>query len=121
MEKDENYSNLYRKYKISLITNEGIASDEKEIIEFIIDKIKDLTLFIDDIGRHNYMNSKGDFIFEQNEKNGKLWVRREGFWEVLDDKYSLNYNDIQAIIKSIVETTYKMSVHLSAHLTVTLK
>ena len=104
-----NYTNLYRRYKISLITNEGITSDEKEIVEFILDKIKDLTLFIDD-GYHNYMNSKGEFIFQQDEKNDILWIRHRDFWSVLEDKYSLNRDDIQVIIKSMVETTYKMRV-----------
>jgi hypothetical protein len=102
--------NLYRRYKISQLLDEPLSNEEKEIIEFIIDKIKDLTLFIDDIGRHNYMNSKGEYIFNQNEKNDRLWVRYNDFWEVLKNKYLLEYDDIQAIIKSMVETTYKMSV-----------
>ena len=105
-----NYTNLYRRYKISLITNEGITSDEKEIVEFILDKIKDLTLFIDEYGFHNYMNSKGEFIFQQDEKNDILWIRHRDFWSVLEKKYSLNRDDIQVIIKSMVETTYKMRV-----------
>ena len=104
-----NYTNLYRRYKISLITNEGITSDEKEIVEFILDKIKDLTLFIDD-GYQNYMNSKGECLFQQDEKNDILWIRHRDFWSVLEDKYSLTYDDIRVIIKSMVETTYKMRV-----------
>ena len=102
--------NLYRKYKISQLTNEGITSDEKQIIEFILDKIKDLTLFVDEYGCHNYINSKDEWIFEQDEKNGILWVRNQDFWSVLMDKYSLNRDDIQVIIKGMVETTYKMRV-----------
>ena len=101
--------NLYRRYKISLITNDGITLEEKEIVEFILDKIKDLTLFIDD-GYQNYMNSKGNFIFQQDEKNYTLRVRHEGFWSVLEKKYSLKYDDIQDIIKGMVETAYKMRV-----------
>ena len=102
--------NLYRRYKISQLTNDGITSKEKEIVEFILDKINDLTLFIDDKNRHNYMNSKGEWVFQQDEKTDTLWVRYQDFWEVLGDKYSLNTVDIQSIIKGMVETAYKMSV-----------
>ena len=56
------------------------------------------------------MNSKGEFIFEQDEKNDTLWVRYYGFWSVLEDEYSLNIDDIQVIIKGMVETAYKMRV-----------
>ena len=102
--------NLYRIYKISKITNDSISDIEKEIIEFILDKIKDLSLFIDDEGRHNYMNSDGKFIFRQDEKTDRLLVRYYGFWEVLEKKYLLKYNDIQVIIKGMVEESYKMKV-----------
>jgi hypothetical protein len=56
------------------------------------------------------MNSKGEFIFEQDEENDMLWVRYQDFWSVLEDKYSLTYDDIRVIIKSMVETTYKIKV-----------
>jgi hypothetical protein len=36
--------------------------EEKLIIEFILDKIKDLTIFIDEYDCYNYMNSNGKFI-----------------------------------------------------------
>ena len=101
--------NLYRRYKISQLLEEPLSNKEKEIVDFILDKIKDLTLFIDD-GYQNYMNSKGEFIFEQDEKNDTLWVRYQDFWSVLEKRYSLNIDDIQVIIKGMVETTYKMRV-----------
>jgi hypothetical protein len=102
--------NLYRKYKISQLLDEPLHNEEKEIIDFISDKIKDLTLFIDNGNYYYYMNSIGEFIFEQDEKNDRLLIRYDGFWSVLEDKYLLKYADIQVIIKSMVETTYKMSV-----------
>jgi hypothetical protein len=102
--------NLYRRYKISQLLDEPLLDNDKEIIDFILDKIKDLTLYIDEYGCHNYMNSKDEWIFEQDEKNDTLWVRYQGFWSVLMDKYSLKYDDIQVIIKGMVENTYKMKV-----------
>ena len=102
--------NLHKRYKISQITNEGITDTEMEIVEFILDKIKDLTIFIDDKNRHNYMNSKGDFIFRQDDKYDRLMIRYQDFWEVLGDKYLLEYGDIQVIIKDMIENIYKMMV-----------
>jgi len=107
--------NLYRRYKISQITNNGITSEEKEIIDFILDKIKDLTLFIDEYDYHNYMNSKGECLFQQDDRFDRLWVRYEDFWSVLEKKYSLDYGDIQSIIKSMIETIYKMRVGYPSH------
>jgi len=102
--------NLHRRYKISQLLDEPLLDKDKEIIDFILDKIKDLTLFIDEDGCHNYMNSKGEWIFEQDEKNDRLWVRFKDFWSVLSTNYSLNRDDIQVIIKGMVETAYKMRV-----------
>jgi hypothetical protein len=102
--------NLYRRYKISQLLDEPLLDKDKEIIDFILDKIKDLTLFIDEYGCHNYMNNKGGFIFEQDDENDILWVRYQDFWSVLVDKYSLNKDDIEFIIKVMVETAYKMCV-----------
>jgi hypothetical protein len=101
--------NLYRRYKISLITNDGITSEENEIIEFILDKINYLTLIIDEYG-YNYINSKEEFILRHDEKSETLWVRYQDFWSVLETKYLLQYVDIRDIIKSMVETTYKIKV-----------
>jgi hypothetical protein len=92
------------------LLDEPLLDNDKEIIDFILDKIKDLTLFINEYGCHNYMNSKDEWIFEQDEKNDRLWVRYKDFWSVLVNKYSLNTVDIQDIIKGMVETTYKMRV-----------
>ena len=97
--------NLYRRYKISLITNDGITLEEKEIVEFVLDKIKDLTLFIDEDNSHNYMNSKGEWIFEHGTS---LYIRYEDFWEVLKIKFLLECEDIQNIVKDVIEQVYKI-------------
>ena len=106
--------NLYRRYKICQLLDEPLLDKDKEIIDFILDKIKDLTIFTYTDSCYDYMNSKGEFVFEQNEKNDTLWVRYEGFWSVLETKYLLNYDDIQDIIKGMIETIYKMKVETSS-------
>ena len=102
--------NLYRRYKISQITNEGISAKEKEIVDFILDKIKDLTTV--DIDNHflEFVNSKGVVIFLLDEKYNISWFNNEFFWEVLENRYSLKYDDIRSIIKDIVEHSYKINI-----------
>ena len=102
--------NLYRRYKISQLLNEPLSNEENEIIDYISDKLKDLTLFIDGDGRHCYLNNKIEMIFQQHEEIDKLIIRYKGFWEVLKLKYLLEYDDIQSIIKSMIENKYKIIV-----------
>jgi hypothetical protein len=102
--------NLYRRYKISQLLDEPLLDNEKEIVEFVLDKIKDLTIFIDGSNRDNYMNSKGELVFEYDEKNYRIYVKNEGFWSVLVKKYSLNAYNIQDILHDIICKNYKINV-----------
>ena len=101
--------NLYRRYEISQLLDEPLSNEEKEIIEFILNKIKDLTLYIDvHYNRHYYMNNKGEFIFQQDDKNYALIVRYYGFWSVLFSKYKyiLTHDDIAEIIFDIISKKF---------------
>jgi hypothetical protein len=46
-----------------------------------------------------YMNSKGQWIFEQDNKFDVFRVRYSIFWEVLVSKYSMKKIEIQEFIK----------------------
>lgn len=43
-------------------------------------------------------------------KNGYLYCRYEDFWKILKSKYLLKYDDIQSLIKSMVEQHLKCEV-----------
>jgi hypothetical protein len=107
--------NLYRRYKISQLLDEPLSNKEKEIIDFILDKIKDLTIFKYTDNRDDYRNSKGEKIFEKEEINGglRLWIKNEGFWKVLEKKYELNAYNIQDILHDIICEKYKIDVEKS--------
>jgi hypothetical protein len=102
--------NLYRRYKISLINNDGITTKEKEIVEFILSKIKDLTLFVDEYGFRNYMNIENEWVFENDIKNGITWFKYDGFMQVLDEKYRLSVSEIQNVIEDVIKNIYKINV-----------
>ena len=73
---------------------------------------KDLLVKIFDIDNHffEFVNSKGENIFLLDEEHNISWFNHEYFWEVLQTKYSVNYDDIQSIIKDMVEHTYKINI-----------
>jgi hypothetical protein len=109
--------NLYRRYKISQITNDGITSDEKEIVEFILDKIKDLTIFeykfeYGTYVNHCYMNNNGEFVFSYNDYEKYLWVGYENFYFNLRIKYDDIYKNIGLIhlIETLIYEKYKFDI-----------
>ena len=98
--------NLVRAYKLKLL---GIAIDplHYEIIEFLNDKFNDLTKASYNTGLNlYYFNFKNEYVFEKTYKNDLL-VRYENIWEVLEKKYLMSFENIQKILKFIIETKYK--------------
>lgn len=62
--------------------------------------------------KNNYPNSifyfKGDkFCLEYNEKNGYVWVRHDGFWEVFRNDYGLDCHEIRYFMKVMLEDHFK--------------
>ena len=102
-------NNLIRKYKISKILDIPLEGIDKEIIDFIKSKIDGLIIFQENY-EINFMNSGGECILQQDEKNDRLWVLYEGFWSILETKYLLKQYEIQIIIKGMVELAFKMRV-----------
>jgi len=95
--------NLTRKYKIHRLSP-CLNKKEIEIISFIESMLKRLKLVKRDDYPESifYVNSDDKFILEHDDENGRLWVRYNDFWEVLEEKYLLEYIDIQDIIRYMV-------------------
>ena len=104
--------NLLRIYKISKITGIMPEGIECEIISFIKDILNNLTIFKykDYPNSIFYMNSKGDWIFEQDNKNDIFRVRYYIIWKVLENKYNMKDNEIQDFIKHMVEEKLKQKI-----------
>jgi len=54
---------------------------------------KELTCYIDD-----------KWLYQQDYKNGKLWIRYLLIWKVFESRFNLNYNQIRDFIQGWVET-----------------
>ena len=52
----------------------------------------------------------GQWIFYQDSKNGKFWVNYYKYWSIFESKFSLNYEEIQAITRVLVEEALKREV-----------
>ncbi len=104
--------NLVRKIKISKITSVEFTEKEKEIIDFINSKLSDLIPFKHDNYPLSifYMSSNGKWILEQDNNIDRLYIRFDNFWQVLQTKYSMGYNDIQILLQYMVEQAFKEKV-----------
>ena len=105
--------NLIRKIKISEIVPVEFSKTEQEIIELFNDKLKDLVVFIDESYPHeiNYMKSDGTVIMQKNNNSDILWVRYDGFWEVLKSKFYIQHTNIQTLIQFMVGGIVKYNVY----------
>ena len=52
----------------------------------------------------------GKWIFFQDAKNGNFWVNYYKYWSLFESKFSLNYEEIQAITRVLVEEALKREV-----------
>jgi len=50
------------------------------------------------------------WIFYQDAKNGKFWAHYKRYWEILKSEFGLEYEEIQAITKLLVEEALKREV-----------
>ena len=57
-----------------------------------------------------FFTNNDKVIMEQDQKNDTLWVRYDGFWSIFSNDFSLEYTDIQVIIKFLVEQHLRSKV-----------
>src|SRR5690606_9946627 len=57
---------------------------------------------------HTIFGFRGhNYVWEFDFENSYLWLRYSTVWSVLETEYSLNYNDVQALVRSEVEEHLK--------------
>jgi hypothetical protein len=60
-----------------------------------------------------YYNKEGEWIFYQDCKNEKFWAHYKRYWVLLESYFDLEYREIQAITKLLVEEMIKQEVTLA--------
>ena len=59
----------------------------------------------------------GVWLFEQDLKNGRLWVNYSIIWKVLGEEFGLNYSETKELIKNVMYD-YTNNGSLTPHYTV---
>jgi hypothetical protein len=57
-----------------------------------------------------YYNREGEWIFYRDCKNEKFWAHYKRYWVLLESYFDLEYREIQAITKLLVEEMIKQEV-----------
>ena len=60
--------------------------------------------------RIEVLDKKGNWLldYDTNKKKAHFWFREDTFHDILQDKFSLQYDEFQSCMKSLIETQYKM-------------
>jgi len=57
-----------------------------------------------------YYNKDGEWIFYQDVNNVEFWAHYKRYWEILESEFHLEYEEIQALTKFLVEEALKREV-----------
>ena len=86
---------------------------EKEMKDFLLSFINGSTIYLDleEFPNRVFYKDKNDdkIIFEYDNKNGWFWLDYDKIWLVFENKYKLNYAEIQIFIKKVVEDTLNLN------------
>ncbi len=57
-----------------------------------------------------YHNKDGEWIFYQDVNNVEFWANYKRYWEILEREFDMEYEEIQALTKFLVEEVLKREV-----------
>jgi len=88
--------------------NQSIKVKQGNSIFYLYDKDLILKYKINQINNTKFkllenIKWKDDIVLFEQDKNSKyFWIKYDKYWEKIESKYSLNYNEIRNIIKHIL-------------------
>ena len=66
---------------------------------------KEITYYkLDGYNPNNNSSSNNQWLFQQDWKNNKLWIRYTLIWHVFEERFGLKYDQIRDFISAWVET-----------------
>ncbi len=89
--------------------------NKNPIIERFMEITKDLKIINCDVYNEDglefiYHNKDGEWIFYQDAKNEEFWANYKRYWEILEREFDMEYEEIQALTKLLVEEALKREV-----------
>lgn len=95
--------NIYRKYLIQELIGEPLLSDEENsLIKFILDKIKDLNMFVDMSGGISYLNKNGDFVYMVYGGEYDILMDYKTIVVEIETVYKKDFFNVVKLIKNIM-------------------
>ena len=100
----------YEIKKLEQLVNKPEVDKEKEMSDFLFSMLnKTIREMTDERIITHYRASDNEWLFQQDYKNGYLWVRYSLIWNVFENKFGLNYEQIRDFISAWVEKNTKWS------------
>jgi hypothetical protein len=92
-----------------------VMGNKNPIIERFMEITKDLKIINCDVYNDDglefiYFNKEKEWIFYQDAKNGEFWCVYNRYWKIFESEFNLEYEEIQAITKYLVEDALKREV-----------
>jgi hypothetical protein len=91
-----------------------VMGNKNPIIDLFCEITKDLKIINCDVynedGLEFIYHKDGQWIFYQDCKNEKFWTHYYRYWEILEREFHLEYEEIQALTKFLVEEALKREV-----------
>lgn len=89
--------------------------NKNPIIERFMEITKDLKIINCNVYNEDglefiYHNKDGEWIFYQDVNNVEFWANYKRYWEILEREFRLEYEEIQALTKFLVEKVLKREV-----------
>ena len=92
-----------------------VLGNENPILDLFNDITKDLQIIKCNVYNKDglefvYYNKKKEWIFYQDFRNSNFWTHYKRYWVFFEEKLNLQYMEIQAITKYLVEDALKREV-----------
>jgi hypothetical protein len=91
-----------------------VMGNKNPIIDLFCEITKDLKIINCDVynedGLEFIYHKDGQWIFYQDFKKEKFWTHYYRYWEILEREFHLEYEEIQALTKFLVEEALKREV-----------
>lgn len=108
--------NLIRKYKISKNLNIPLTGIEKEIVDFIESKLKNLDTYIYPKYPNNtfLMTPQGKWLIEIDPDMDAAYIRYDDFSLILEEKYGIELSDIESFMSFLISYKFNFLVNFIA-------
>jgi len=86
--------------KIKRIKYARMKPEERYIFDIVTNVVE---YYHKDFPDNKFYKHNDVLMFDYNTKNGNFWCQYDKFWKILVEKFNLNYNQAQSLVKFMVE------------------